>query len=87
LTDVKRKYKSFKFDSLKNINAQATGVEIDPNALAVNERGSFQAKLAKIKVDNYRIGTHNLAYRELYTIIRVLGSDVETRFLNDDEKA
>ncbi len=69
------------------MTAPATGAEIDPNAIAVNERDSFQAKLARIKVDNYRIETHNLAYRESYTIIRVLGGDVETRFLNDDEKA
>ena len=87
MVDVKRKYKSLKFNSLKNITAPATGVEVDPNAIAVNERASFQAKLARIKADNYRSGTQNLACRESYTIIRVLGSDVETRFLNDDEKA
>tara|TARA_E500000331_G_scaffold346234_1_gene384852 strand:- start:1964 stop:2194 length:231 start_codon:yes stop_codon:yes gene_type:complete len=60
---------------------------VDPDAIAANEKASIQAELAKIKADNCRIGSQNLARLESYARIRIRGDDGETRFLNDEEKA
>ena len=66
--------------------ATSTG-NVNADAAVADEKAVIAQELAKVKQDNCRIGTQNLARLESYSRIKVREDNGEERFLNDEEKA
>ena len=60
---------------------------VNADAAVADEKAAIAQEVAKVKQDNCRIGTQNLARLESYSRIKVREENGEERFLNDEEKA
>jgi len=91
ITESQRRFGREQFDppppSEASTPAATSTGNVNADAAVADEKAAIAQELAKVKQDNCRIGTQNLARLESYSRIKVRDDDGEERFLNDDEKA